>query len=62
MQESASGRPTGDLAADPNHHFADVTEQLYGVPDPAPGQLPDMSGMCATAKPNPAAQPLAPTS
>lgn len=41
---SPDARPTGDLAADPNHHFADVTEQLYGVPNPAPGQLPDMSG------------------
>lgn len=41
---SPTARPTGDLAADPNHHFADVTEQLYGVPTPAPGQVPDMSG------------------
>ena len=37
-------RPTGDLAADPNHHFPDVTQQLYGVANPAPGQQPNMSG------------------
>lgn len=41
---SSSARPTGDLAADPNHHFADVTEQLYGSLNPLPGQVPDMSG------------------
>jgi phospholipase C len=41
---SPNARPTGDLAADPNHHFADVTEQLYGIPNPTPGQAPDMSG------------------
>jgi phospholipase C len=41
---SSDARPTGDLAADPNHHFADVTEQLYGVSNPDPGQVPDMSG------------------
>jgi phospholipase C len=41
---SPSAQPTGDLAADPNHHFADVTQQLYGTSNPAPGQLPDMSG------------------
>lgn len=41
---SSDARPTGDLAADPNHHFRDVTEQLYGTLDPAPGQAPDMSG------------------
>jgi phospholipase C len=37
-------RPTGDLRDDPNHHFFDVIEQLYGVSNPAPGQMPDMSG------------------
>lgn len=41
---SSDARPTGDLVADPNHHFDDVTEQLYGVPNPAPRQVPDMSG------------------
>jgi hypothetical protein len=41
---SSDARPTGDLAADPNHHFADVTEQLYGVSNPDPGQVPDISG------------------
>jgi phospholipase C len=44
ISASSDARPTGDLAADPNHHFADVTEQLYGIPNPAPGQVPDMSG------------------
>jgi phospholipase C len=41
---SLTSQPTGDLAADPNHHFADVTEQLYGAPNPSPGLVPDMSG------------------
>ena len=41
---SDDARATGDLAADPNHHFDDVTEQLYGTSQPAPGQQPDMSG------------------
>lgn len=41
---SPDARPTGDLSADPNHHFPDVTEQLYGIAQPAPGQQPDMSG------------------
>jgi phospholipase C len=41
---SSAVRPTGDLIADPNHHFDDVTEQLYGVPNPAPGKMQDMSG------------------
>jgi phospholipase C len=41
---SSDARPTGDFAADPNHHFADVTEQIYGVANPAAGQVPDMSG------------------
>jgi phospholipase C len=41
---SPDARPTGDLAADPNHHFADVTEQLYGTGNPAVGQAADMSG------------------
>jgi phospholipase C len=41
---SPDARPTGDLKADPNHHFPDVTEQLYGTANPAPGQKPDMSG------------------
>lgn len=41
---SSDAQPTGDLATDPNHHFADVTEQLYGVPNPPAGQAPDMSG------------------
>jgi phospholipase C len=30
-------RPTGDLAHDPNHHFEDVMEQIYGnPPEPRP--------------------------
>ncbi len=37
-------RPTGDLRADPNHHFPDVMQQLYGTTNPAAGQSPDMSG------------------
>jgi phospholipase C len=41
---SPDAQPTGDLAADPNHHFADVTQQLYGTLNPAPGQPIDMSG------------------
>lgn len=41
---SSDARPTGDLQADPNHHFPDVTEQLYGTGNPSPGQQPDMSG------------------
>jgi len=41
---SADAKYTGDLAADPNHHFPDVTQQLYGTLQPAPGQQPDMSG------------------
>jgi phospholipase C len=41
---SADAQYTGDLAADPNHHFPDVTQQLYGTLQPAPGQQPDMSG------------------
>jgi phospholipase C len=41
---SATARYSGDLTADPNHHFADVTEQLYGVDVPAAGQAPNMSG------------------
>lgn len=35
---------SGDLTADPNHHFPDVQMQLYGVATPAAGQKPDMSG------------------
>jgi len=35
---------SGDLTGDPNHHFLDVTEQLYGVSTPTAGQQPDMSG------------------
>jgi phospholipase C len=41
---SPDARPTGDLAHDPDHHFAAVVEQLYGVPDPTPDQIPNMSG------------------
>ncbi len=41
---SNNAQYTGDLAADPNHHFPDVTQQLYGTLQPAPGQQPDMSG------------------
>jgi phospholipase C len=41
---SDDARPTGDLAADPNHHFEDVTEQLYGTSQPVPGQQLNMSG------------------
>lgn len=41
---SSDARPTGDLSVDPNHHFPDVTEQLYGSLTPAPGQKPDLSG------------------
>ena len=41
---SNDARPTGDLKADPNHHFDDVTQQLYGIANPPPGQKPDMSG------------------
>ena len=31
---SNDARPTGDLKADPNHHFDDVTQQLYGISNP----------------------------
>src|SRR5579862_1717863 len=41
---SNDARYTGDLAADPNHHFPDVTQQLHGTLQPAPSQVPDMSG------------------
>src|SRR5205807_8561402 len=41
---SNDAQPTGDLRVDPNHHFPDVMEQIYGVPDPKPGQALDMSG------------------
>lgn len=41
---SNTARPTGDLKADPNHHFPDVTEQIYGTPNPGPGQGLEMSG------------------
>lgn len=41
---SSDALPTGDLAADPNHHFDDVQEQLYGTPNPSAGQPIDMSG------------------
>lgn len=41
---SSDARYTGDLAADPNHHFSDVTQQIYGTLQPIPGQQPDMSG------------------
>jgi phospholipase C len=41
---SSDARPTGDLKADPNHHFPDVTQQLYGTPNPPPGKGTDMSG------------------
>lgn len=41
---SQDAQPTGNLAHDPNHHFDDVTEQLYGTRNPEAGQLPDMSG------------------
>jgi phospholipase C len=41
---SGDARPTGDLKADPNHHFPDVVQQLYGTQNPVSGQQPDMSG------------------
>ena len=30
--------------ADPGHHFADVNEQIFETPDPAPGAKPTMNG------------------
>jgi phospholipase C len=41
---SDDARPTGDLRADPNHHFPDVLEQIFGTMNPSPTQSPDMSG------------------
>ena len=41
---TSGARPTGDLGHDPNHHFEDVMEQIYGTPNPAAGQQADMSG------------------
>lgn len=41
---TSDAHPTGDLAADPNHHFSAVIEQIYGVPIQEPNQKPNMSG------------------
>ena len=41
---SQDAQYSGDLTSDPNHHFPDVVQQLYGTNTPAPGQAPDMSG------------------
>jgi len=41
---SPTAQYSGDLTGDPNHHFPDVTQQLYGTLTPASGQQPDMSG------------------
>jgi phospholipase C len=41
---NGDARYSGDFDPDPGHDFDDVTIQLYGVPNPAPGQTPDMSG------------------
>jgi phospholipase C len=40
----STARYAGDFDPDPGHDFADVTIQLYGTSQPAPGAVPDMSG------------------
>jgi phospholipase C len=44
INATSDARYSGDFDPDPGHDFDDVTLQLYGRPDPAAGQEPDMSG------------------
>jgi phospholipase C len=60
---SQTAQYSGDLTSDPNHHFPDVTQQLYGVamrrPPARPRICPDLS---STTRQPPTTAPPPPTS